>query len=81
MFFIWKKLGSELKYYLYLLNNLDEIGITTKEAFLNLYKEIEEEFKIIINELNDEIFYELDYFYMTNKKIFINEYFNLFKKY
>ena len=73
------KLENELKYYLFLLNNSNEIGITTKKAFLNLYNYIEKEFNIKINELTNEFSYDLDYFYMTNKKIFIDEYFNYLK--
>ena len=73
------KLENELKYYLYLLNNSNEIGVTTKKAFLNLYNYIEKEFNIKINELTNEFSYDLDYFYLTNKKIFIDEYFNYLK--
>ena len=73
------KLKNEMEYYVFLLNNSNEIGITTKQAFLNLYNDINKEFNIIITQLNEELFYELDNFYMINKRIFIDEYFKYLK--
>ena len=68
-----KKLENELEYYIYLLKNSDEIGITTKKAFSNLYKNIIKEFNFILEELNNDFYFELDNFFMKNKAIFIND--------
>ena len=73
------KLNNEMEYYSFLLNNSNEIGVTTKQAFLNLYNDINKDFNIIITQLNEELFYELDNFYMTNKRIFIDEYYTYLK--
>ena len=69
------KLENELNYYLYLLDNSDEIGITTKNAFLKLYNDINKELEIIISQFIEEYNFEFDDFYMKNKRIFIEEYY------
>ena len=74
-----EKLENNLQYYLYLLENSDSIGVTTKKAFLNLYNDMERELNLIIKESNDDLFYDFDSFYITNKRIFINEYHNYLK--
>ena len=73
------KLENELKYYIYLLKNSDEIGITTKKTFSNLYNNIIKEFNFIIEELNNDFYYGLDNFFMKNKAIFIDDYYKYLK--
>ena len=67
------KISFESYYYLFLLNNTKELGITSKNAIINLYSNFK-------NKLNDTLFYLIEedvlfyinIFYRENKKDFRN---------
>ena len=74
-----KKIKDEYNYYFLILNNTDELGYSTKMAFLNLYENIKNK----INEtlyylIEEDIFFYLDIFYRENKKMFINNFINYY---
>lgn len=68
-------LQNEFYYYLNLLNNTEQIGITTKEVFLNLYDDFYRELIKIINHIIDDYFFDFDIFHKKNSKIFIDEFY------
>ena len=73
--YIIKKAQNEFHYYLLILNNTDEMGDNSKNAFLNLYKKINKEVnETLINFIEDEIYYYLDIFYQKNKNNFRNNF-------
>ena len=69
------RLQNELNYYLHLLNATEKIGITTKEAFLNLYIDFNLELDKNINHIIDQIFYYFDIFNKKNTKLFIKDFY------
>ena len=67
------KIPFESYYYLFLLNNTKELGITSKNALINLYGN----FKNKLNDtlfylIEEDVFFYLDLFYRENKKAFRN---------
>ena len=67
------KLSFESYYYLFLLNNTKELGITSKNALINLYKN----FKYKLNDtlfylIEEDVFFYINIFYRENKKTFRN---------
>ena len=73
--YIKTKIIEENNYYIYLLNNTKEIGITSKETLLNLYPllflKINDSFHELLEKgINEEI----GNFFIKNKKIFFDNF-------
>ena len=84
--YMTKKIKNEFNYYLLLLNTTEELGYSSKNAFINLYKYM----KTKLNEtlfylIEDDIYFYLNIFYRENKNLFrerfINYYNNNLNKY
>ena len=75
--YIKNKIIEENKYYLFLLNNITEIGITSKEVLLNLYPSLSLKINNSLYELFEKIFNEeMTFFFRENKKIFFENFIN-----
>jgi len=70
--YISKKMLDEYKYYLLILNNTDEIGFTSKNAFINLYGNIKSKLnESLVYFIKEEIYFYLNiYFIRKIKKFF-----------
>ena len=78
--YIKKKLIEENNYYLFLLNQTKDLGISTKEALLSLYPTLLIKINNILHQIFNKLFEEDIYFYlMENRKIFFENYFNFLK--
>ena len=75
------KISYEYFYYIFLLNKTEEIGETTKNAFIylhsNLKNKIEQTFNYIIEE---DIFYYINIFFRENKDQLLNNFINYYNK-
>ena len=77
--YILQKVLNEFNYYLIILNNSEEIGESSKDSFINLYKDfINKVNETLVYLINDEIYYYLDIFYRKNKYIFKNNFVNYY---
>ena len=73
--YIKTKIIEENNYYIYLLNNTKEIGITSKETLLNLYPSLFLKINDSFHELLEKgINEEIGNFFSNNKKIFFNNF-------
>ena len=69
--YIKEKVKSENGYYIFLLNKTKELGITSKNALINLYDYINNRVnKTLIYQIEDYISDNIIYFYRENKYIF-----------
>ena len=80
------KIKNEFDYYLFILNNTDELGYSSKNAFINLYQNLKKKLnETLFYLIEDDIFFYLNIFYRENKKVFrdsfINYYNNNLNKY
>jgi len=73
------KIKNEFDYYIFLLNNTDELGYSSKNAFISLYqnlkKKLNETFFYLIE---DDIYFYLNIFYRENKNLFRNSFINYY---
>ena len=77
--YINEKIKDEYYYYLLLLNDSEELGNSTKNAFINLYDNIKTKLYESFNyKFMDEINFYLNLFYRENKKTFINNFINYY---
>ena len=79
--YIKQNIKSEYLYYLFLLNYTEQIGISTKEALINLYsnfqKKVNESIKYSIE---NEIYFYINSFFRENKHLLTENYINYFYK-
>ena len=74
--YIKTKIIEENNYYIYLLNNTKEIGITSKQALLNLYPSLFLKINDSFHELLEKgINEEIGNFFSNNKKIFFERFY------
>ena len=77
--FIYEKIYDEYYYYILLLNETEELGNSTKNAFINLYNNIKKKLnESFTYNFMDEINFYLNSFYRENKKTFINNFINYY---
>ena len=77
--YLLKKVLNEFDYYLLILKNTDEIGESSKDTFINLYKDfINKVNETLIYIINNEIYNYLDIFYQENKNVFKNNFINYY---
>ena len=77
--YIHEKINDEYYYYLLLLNNTEELGNSTKNAFIKLYNNIKTKVNESFNyNFMNEINFYLNSFYRENKKTFINNFINYY---
>ena len=73
--FFSNKLKNDFDYYSLLLNQMEEIGDSSKSSIINLFskmpKQLNESIYVLIEE---EIFYYIDIFFREKKNIFINNF-------
>ena len=77
--YMTQKIKDEYNYYCLILENTEEMGYSSKMAFINLYENIK-------NKINDSLYYliendiyfYLDTFYRENKILFINNFINYY---
>ena len=73
--FFSNKLKNDFEYYSLLLNQMEELGDSSKTSIINLFskmpKQLNESIYVLIEE---EIFYYIDIFFRENKNIFINNF-------
>ena len=75
------KLKNDFEYYKLLLNQIEELGLSSKSAIKNLFTKIPKKLnESIILIIEDEIFYYIDIFFRENKNIFINNFLNFYLK-
>ena len=77
--YMFKKIKDEFEYYLLILNTTDELGLSSKNALINLYEKI----KTKLNEtmfylFEDDINFYFDLFYRENKKMFRDNFINYY---
>ena len=73
--YIEKKLIDEYYYYILILNNTEEIGESSKNAFLNLYKNINKKLNDTFYYLiKEDIYFYLNIFFKDYKKIVRNNF-------
>ena len=74
-----KKIKDEYEYYLFLLNTTTELGLSSKNAIIDLYDKIKKKINETIFYLfQDDINFYLDLFYRENKKMFRNNFLNYY---
>ena len=73
------KIENEFNYYSLILENTEEMGYSSKMAFINLYENIKDKMNESLYYLiEDDVFFYLDIFYRENKKIFRNNFINYY---
>ena len=78
--YILKKIKDEYNYYLLILNKVDTIGISSKIAFINLYKKFNDALNETLSYFIEDIYFYLDIIYKENKKNFRNSFINYYIK-
>ena len=69
------KLKNDFEYYSFLLNQMEELGNSSKISIINLFSNIPKKLnKSIYTFIEDDIFYYIDIFFRENKNIFINNF-------
>ena len=69
------KINNDYEYYSLLLDQIDELGNSTKLSIINLFTQIPKKLNESIYYLiEEEIFYYIDIFFTNNKNIFINNF-------
>ena len=69
------KLKNDFEYYSFLLNQMEELGNSSKSSIINLFSNIPKKLnESIYTFIEDEIFYYIDIFFRENKNIFINNF-------
>ena len=76
--YILKKIKDEYNYYLLILNKTDAIGISSKIAFINLYKKFNDALNETLSYFIEDIYFYLDIIYKENKKNFRNSFINYY---
>ena len=77
--FMSKKIKDEYNFYLLILNTTDELGLSSKNALINLYEKIKNKLnEIMFNLFEDDINFYLDLFYRENKKMFRDNFMNYY---
>ena len=77
--YMYEKINDEYYYYLKLLNDSEELGNSTKIAFINLYNNIKVKLNNSFNyKFMDEINFYLNSFNRDHKKTFINNFINYY---
>ena len=79
--YIKERITNEYDYFLFLLNNTEEISISSNTALNNLFINYKNKInEYLNNSIEDEIYFYFDIFSKENKNIFTKNYINYFYK-
>ena len=73
------KIKNEFDYYLLILNNTDELGYSSKNAFISLYQNLKKKLnETLFYLIEDDIYFYLNIFYRENKNLFRDSFINYY---
>jgi len=78
--YILKKIKDEYNYYLLILNKTNTIGISSKIAFISLYKKFNDILNETFSYFIEDIYFYFDLFFKENKRNFRNNFINYYIK-
>ena len=77
--YINEKISNEYSYYIFILNKINEIGLSTKSSLINLFTNFKETIvESIYNSIEYDVNFYIDLFLRENKNIFTKNFINYF---
>ena len=80
LYYLLNKLTDEYNYYIMILSNTEEFGISTAESLSNLYDDVNKKINQSISyTINEYVLFYIDNFFKNNKHIFRDNYIKYYK--